>query len=198
VIYEWLCGERPFDGSMTEVMVKHLSMPPPSLRERVPTLPGEIERIVLQALDKDPKHRFASVQDFALALEKASREETSGQTLVVLTAGEPAVAAQRAASVLHSPRGTVTPVKTLDNSSNNLPIQPTPLIGRLQEVGAVCSLMRHNDVRLVTLTGPGGIGKRGSATWPNVCESVARPGACLFLASSRGRSWRKFVFSQAH
>src|SRR5207245_5201128 len=28
VVYEWLCGERPFDGSITEVMLQHLSMPP--------------------------------------------------------------------------------------------------------------------------------------------------------------------------
>ena len=32
VVYEWLCGSRPFAGSLTEIMVKHLSMPPPSLR----------------------------------------------------------------------------------------------------------------------------------------------------------------------
>src|SRR5947207_6621654 len=35
VVYEWLCGERPFDGSVSEVMVQHLSMPPLPLRERV-------------------------------------------------------------------------------------------------------------------------------------------------------------------
>src|SRR5712692_9248272 len=29
VVYEWLCGERPFEGSMSVVMVQHLSMPPP-------------------------------------------------------------------------------------------------------------------------------------------------------------------------
>ena len=65
VVYEWLCGERPFEGSVTEVMVKHLSMPPPSLRERVPMLPAEVEQVVLRALAKDPKARFASVADFS-------------------------------------------------------------------------------------------------------------------------------------
>src|SRR2546425_209706 len=36
VVYEWLCGARPFEGSVTEVMVQQLSMPPPPLRERMP------------------------------------------------------------------------------------------------------------------------------------------------------------------
>src|SRR6266699_3205344 len=73
VVYEWLRGERPFEGSVSEVMAQQLSMPPPSLRERVPTIPAEIEQVVLHALAKDPKARFASVAGFALTLEQASQ-----------------------------------------------------------------------------------------------------------------------------
>lgn len=73
VVYEWLCGSRPFEGSLTEVMVQHLSVLPPPLHEHVSTISPEVEQVVLRALAKDPKARFASVRDFAEALEQASR-----------------------------------------------------------------------------------------------------------------------------
>ena len=77
VVYEWLCGERPFEGSASEVMAQHLSMPPLPLRERMPTIPPEVEQVVLQALAKEPKARFASVAALSAALEQASQRALS-------------------------------------------------------------------------------------------------------------------------
>jgi predicted ATPase/class 3 adenylate cyclase len=51
------------------------------------------------------------------------------------------------------------PLRTLESYRNNLPLQPTPLVGREKEVSEVCDLLRGEQTRLLTLIGPGGTGK---------------------------------------
>lgn len=139
VVYEWLTGERPFQGSFAEVVSQHMSVPPPPLNSKVAGIPLIVEYVVMTALAKDPQQRFESVQAFATALEKASRAEVSGRTDLMIAWEHPASA------------GHI--------QKNNLPVQLTPLIGREQEVAMVRTLLQQPEVRLVTLTGPGGIGK---------------------------------------
>jgi predicted ATPase/class 3 adenylate cyclase len=51
------------------------------------------------------------------------------------------------------------PLATLSHRPNNLPTQPSEFLGREEELGAIRDLLDAAEVRIVTLTGPGGIGK---------------------------------------
>jgi predicted ATPase len=54
-------------------------------------------------------------------------------------------------------KGNFPPLKSLYQT--NLPVAKTPFLGREKELGEILALMARADVRLVTLTGPGGTGK---------------------------------------
>ena len=93
------------------------------------------------------------------------------------------------------------PLVTLDNRPNNLPLQLTALIGREHEGAELQALLARDDVRLVTMTGPGGVGKTrlslqvGSEsvdTYPDgvwfvpLEESFDEPGVVMALGSALG------------
>lgn len=75
VVYEWLCGTRPFTGSIAELIRQHESAVPTSMREKVPSLSPAIEEVVMKALAKNPCERYASVSDFFLAFQEACQGE---------------------------------------------------------------------------------------------------------------------------
>jgi predicted ATPase len=54
-------------------------------------------------------------------------------------------------------KGEFPPLRSLNQT--NLPVQPTPFLGRERELAEVLELFGREDVRLLTFTGPGGTGK---------------------------------------
>lgn len=75
MLYEQLCGRRPFTGnSVDEVVIRIAQAPlvPPS--EHDPVVPRALEAICLRALEKDPSARFQSLADMVSALEAVGGE----------------------------------------------------------------------------------------------------------------------------
>jgi serine/threonine protein kinase len=79
VVYEWLSGTRPFEGSFPEVLAQHLTVAPPRLGERVPGLPTAVEDVIHKALAKEPQWRFPTVEEFAQTLKRASLSSSSAR-----------------------------------------------------------------------------------------------------------------------
>ncbi|HET8852352.1 MAG TPA: NB-ARC domain-containing protein, partial [Ktedonobacteraceae bacterium] len=142
VVYEWITGKLLFGGSWLEIATQHLSVPPPPLRKLLPDLSPAIEEIVLQALAKEPKDRFACVQDFATALAHACQP-----TPLPLSTPAPSTRSEARRS---TPRA---------EPMWKVPTSFRPLLGREQDVVAICALLSRSEARLVTLVGTGGVGK---------------------------------------
>jgi serine/threonine protein kinase len=74
VLYELLTGQRPFQADSLQMLVEKIlhqqAAPPSSLR---PTLPPEIDRVVLRAMAKKPEFRYATWAEFALALSDVGK-----------------------------------------------------------------------------------------------------------------------------
>ncbi len=172
VVYEWLCGAYPFTGTQFEVALQHLSAPPPPLREHIPDLSPTLEAVVLLTLAKDPKERFPSVQAFAIALQQAALHNKSSFNAVSLELSS------------SSAEDDTLSIGTT-HQFWNVPTFLTPLIGREQETAATCTLLQRSDIRLLTLFGPGGIGKtRLSLQIASEMRTAFTDGVCFVSLAS--------------
>jgi eukaryotic-like serine/threonine-protein kinase len=69
ILYEMLCGAPPFVSSgYGEVLVMHLTQPPPPPRSKNPAIPEGLEQTMLRTLAKRPEERFASMAELQTAL----------------------------------------------------------------------------------------------------------------------------------
>ncbi|HXX72048.1 MAG TPA: tetratricopeptide repeat protein, partial [Candidatus Acidoferrum sp.] len=172
VLYEMVTGVPPFRGETSGVIMEAILNRTPAAPVRLnPHLSLKFEEIINKALEKDRKMRYQSAAEIRADLRRLKRDFDSARTITA-TAEAELKSASKAVFDHAEPR----PI--------NIPVQGTALVGREKEVAAARELLRRPDVRVVTVTGPGGIGKTRLAV------EVARglvdefPGGVHFIALS--------------
>jgi predicted ATPase/DNA-binding CsgD family transcriptional regulator len=172
MVYEWLCGQLPFGGLTDHLVDQHLHTDPPALCEKHPVIPRAVEQVVFKALSKESAERFVDVLSFAMALEEASHAVSLPKMFSVEPTATPleADASMDGAPVLY----------------RNIPVPLTPLIGRERELQTARDLLQRPEVRLVTLTGTGGIGKTllALSLGNEVLEEFAQGGCFVSLSTT--------------
>jgi predicted ATPase len=169
VLYEMATGQRPFAGKNRVLTMNAILNTPPVAASKVnPSLPAALDAIIARALEKDRGKRFQHAADICSDLKRLKGETERAPTAVGVAAPlkpntHPAGYAftRYLARELTAIRNHFAekPVEQVEIRLTNLPVQRTGFVGREKEVGAVKELLQRQDVRLVTVTGPGGIGK---------------------------------------
>ena len=133
IAYEWLTGDSPFRGSLTEVLSQQLVVPPPPLRQKRPDLSPAIEQVVLRALEKDYRNRFGSVREFAQALEKAVELASSSSGQLAAPVSTPPSAFKQ------------TPASLLEKAGLPVPQSRAPIANEQTPIGTtLCTYRGHS------------------------------------------------------
>ncbi len=83
VLYEALSGRAPFSGkTVAEILEKVQKEPPPDLASIAPHVPRELVPIIETAMDKNPAHRYPTMDAFVGQLEKWGRLSTDWFSIV--------------------------------------------------------------------------------------------------------------------
>ena len=86
MLFEMLTGQHPFRGcSSGELIVKHLSVPVPSVQNVRPDLPVELDRVIQCATAKDPAARYADVTALVTDFRRALSPETTTRVALPIT-----------------------------------------------------------------------------------------------------------------
>ena len=155
VLYEMVTGKRAFRRSTAaETLVAVLRDQPDPVATLAPDAPAPLAWAIERCLAKEPEKRYASTRDLAHELA--------------------AIRDRFAEKVLRHP----------ESRQSNIPVQRTGFVGREKEIEAAKELLLRSDVRLVTITGPGGIGKTRLGI--EIASAVADrfPGGAHFVALS--------------
>ena len=147
LLFEMLAGERPFTGkTTTEILASIMINPPADLETLRQEIPIALVDLIYRMLEKDREARIPSIRLVGAELERILYELETDIAIKV----EP--------RKLDSQR-FVTPRSTQNTANHNLPVQITPFVGRESELSEIQKLLDNPDIRLITVVGPGGMGK---------------------------------------
>ncbi|HET8912844.1 MAG TPA: protein kinase [Ktedonobacteraceae bacterium] len=202
IVYEWLSGERPFTGSFTEMASQHLLAPPPPLRQKLPNLSPDVEKVVLTALAKEPQQRFANVRAFATALEQAAGQNKGGPVTLPGMNNEPPTLIQPNNSLssaptvispgpfpptkpaLETPRFTANQASQSDATKIDAPIQSTPHSDKYMNLASGMGGVQQNPAAM--RVSPESAASAGDALAPTVSDKPVRISRRAVLASLGG------------